>query len=598
MKKTFIALSLFTLLFSGSAKPSHALFGVGDIVFDPASLGQSLIDYVIQGYQYVEDAATKKSTFINTATEVAEKVDTVMKDVQTAATMASIISSSKAVGNLILGDLGVDPLLVRKPGQYLENEGKKVLRGVIEDPEIQATLYDVSVMRSLIGQARYDAQNLNTKIKQINTSDIEAIVQQSYCTDEALSAQARKDVAASGNTSEEAYNDRKRALNQALCVGDAKSDPQTKANLREWNRQNPTWDSFLATTGGDNGWTKQQLTEQAIAERQKAVQDAKKADLAQGGGIKSEVECLEYVVPGNKATGCKKGKERIRKTSSALEQRYQDALSGPLKAQLASFGNAAGGLLSRVASIAGSAYTTKSLLENMSGNFGGGRPEEGDDTFGEGGVTNVAQTVSYRSDLASSQDLKRAITSAPMEQISSHKSSLQKLATINNSYILSVNQEKSSLDNMQACYGNLIATEPMLADDNRVQSANEFYGNKIGENRDLYENLMGEKEKVATGIQILSETERKIESSQSSEEIVSDFNKYNENFSKENIPGMAAHIQKEADYTLFKQDLETSLRENGEIWTYNNTCSQIRQEQASRNGNPWNNGGDGDGGGI
>ena len=109
---------------------------------------------------------------------------------------------------------------------------------------------------------------LNSKIKQINTSSIGTVAQQSYCTDEALSAQARRDIALSGNVTQEAFNARKRALNQALCVGDARSDPQTKANILAMNKQNPTWDTFLAVTGCNMS----KSTAQQIADLQNKLQ--------------------------------------------------------------------------------------------------------------------------------------------------------------------------------------------------------------------------------------------------------------------------------------------------------------------------------------
>ena len=48
--------------------------------------------------------------------------------------------------NLVLGELGVDPLLVRNPDEWIQGRKEEIVKGVLEDPEVQNSIYSASSM--------------------------------------------------------------------------------------------------------------------------------------------------------------------------------------------------------------------------------------------------------------------------------------------------------------------------------------------------------------------------------------------------------------------------------------------------------------------
>lgn len=584
MKKITLSLIIVSSLFFSRIDTSHAAF---------ATVVNQLIDNIAQALSFGKETITAAASTVGS---VNQQLDTInnkyLIPARDTMTLISMVKSSEMMQNLVLGQMGVDPLLIRNPERYVRNEGQKVVRSVVEDPELQSKLKDVSVLGTTIERAKYDALSLNSKLQKINTSSIPATEQQARCTDVALSLQARKDVSdASGNFTQEAYNARKRELNQALCTGDP-NQGQTKTNLMASAEKSANWDSWLALTGGDNDWVKDQKSQYEVQQEVLRKAEEKKKEIEANGNIKSETKCLEYVSEGV----CKQGKEVVMKTADAVNSNYKNALDNPTRAALAGFGKGAGSLLGSVVTAAGTAFTTINLLQNMSNSFGS-LTDDGGSTYGNNPVANTALTVSAAPvrDLATNPQLKATIIKSPKEQLANHKDALSKLITTDTKYMSTLAAERSSLDGIKNCFETLTSEHPELGQDGRVLAASNFYETAISSNNTKYNEVANENSLAAKGVSMINDTLAKIDSSLASEEIMTLFLTYQDTFKEQNIPDMGANAERTGELGEYAQKVSLSLKEDGDIYNHNNTCIQMREQYRGYQGGSTNTGNTGGG---
>lgn len=569
MKKILITTLLLITTSVSTLLPAYAI-----VVFDPSNFGRQLINYAQQGLQLGKETVTAGASVAGTAQQTLQTVnDTVLIPARDTLTLISVIKSGQMIQNLVLGSLGVDPLLVRNPEKYIQGKGEEVVRGVVEDPEIQNSLYDASVLKSVIDQSKYDSLSLSTKIKTINQSSIPQLEQRSRCTDQALSAQAIKDVSGSdGSYTQTDYAARKRELSNALC-GDV-NDPNTKTALLAVAKTDMGWDSWLAMTEGDNDWNRSVATKKAIADRQAVVENEARTDLENGKGIRSETKCTKLLRPGDDTSPCLE--TTVLKTADILNSSFKDALSSPLKMQMAGFGKGAGSLLSSVASLASTAFSTIGLINGVSAGLGG-------DYTGNPNSSGNTTSITHTSDLKNNAPAKEAITNAPKEQLTIHRRSLGDLVRTDTQYLTAIASQKSSLLSMKTCYDTLVNNYPGLSGDGRVSLAQNFYTSQINNDFSEITKITTEKNLALTGENLIDTTLSKIENSQSSEDILDIFLRYQDELKKQNIPDITTSITRDGEYISYVQRIQQRLQEGGDIYGYNTTCASMNQEQLGRN---------------
>jgi hypothetical protein len=218
MKKIFVTTTLLVAILLNQTPKAHALFGIGDIVFDPAAVAQAIKSYVVSGAQLVKETVSAGASTITATNQTLDTVNNkVLIPARDAMTIIAIIKSGEMMKNLVLGAAGVDPLLIRKPEQYVKKKGQEAARSVLEDPQLQDTLKKSGVAEKIIKEEQYKALSIQSKVAQINQSPLLASSQRSLCTDAALSAQARKDVSDSkGNYSQQGLDLFSRTLNYKI----------------------------------------------------------------------------------------------------------------------------------------------------------------------------------------------------------------------------------------------------------------------------------------------------------------------------------------------------------------------------------------------
>jgi hypothetical protein len=539
---------------------------------------------------YASEKITEFATVSGTLQQTLSTMnETVLIPARDTLTIIAVMKSGKLVTNLVLRD--VDPILIRNPQKWIEGKGEEVVRGVIEDPAIKESLYDAGTLKTAADKATFDALSLKAKIATINTSNLANLEQERLCEDAELTKQAIKDVSfPDGTYINTDYIDRKKELYDALCG--SINDSATKAAVLAVSNDSFNWNKWQSmTVEGVNTWSKEKQTLQVIKEEQAKKTETAKTDLANGKGIRSETKCTKYAIPGNTGSACLE--EIILRTGDVLGSSFQDALKNPLALQLAGFGKGAGSLLSSVASIAGTVFTTIGLLDSISGGLGGGGGSgssgtsitytgSGNSGSTGGSNTSVATTKTYVKDLVGNNKTKRDISDKPIEQLEYYKNSLIKLIQADISYLGALTTQKNYINSLKSCYVSLVNDYPLVASDARVTSAQSFYTSELNKNSTETEKIIKERDFAQTGTTIIADTIAKIEESQSSEEILDTFLDSQDLLKEKNIPSLSAYAERESKIIPFKDEMDKANAEGGDIYIRKQTCDTIRQEEVQK----------------
>jgi hypothetical protein len=582
MKKNIFSALLVLTVYAAGITPGHAIF-----CSNCSQWSQQLLDYFRQGLQYAKEVSTDFSSGITATQQTLETVNNrILIPMRDAMTIITIMKSGDAIQNLILGSMGTDPLMVKNPESYFKN---KALSSIGVDMSIlsrQNSFYGNSVLSSLISSTRYNYADVSTKLAAINKSSIPKMIQSKVCNDASLSQLAQEDIfngSDDGTIDPDALGDRKRELNRALCNGDPDTNPALAATLQKISEQRPDiggWDAWLALTGGDNAYNKTVQSQQVINQKAQEVIDRAKADLAMGGGIKSLTECKKYAendlngnLYGESSTpGC--ALEEVRRTSSVLNSLYMEALNAPTKLLQNTLGPGAGNLVN-------TAFTSINLIQGITSAM--------DSLSGDssGGPTNIPGLVVSSptpiKDLTNNPKAKESLTTPPKQQLLTHQQSLGTLERVDQNYIADIGFYQNRLGVMKGCYDKLVSDHPQTQGDQRVTSAYSYYQSKTGSNTTLQTKITEEIRLIGTTKTLVANTIDKINSSQSSEEILTTFNSYQNQVDSQNLPNIMTGATREGEHATFKGEIDQASLEGGALFTYNADCTAIRQQLETMN---------------
>jgi len=167
MKKLQSFFLVTLIIFSLSTKPAHALFGMGDIVFDPSAFAKQLM-------QYAQEYSTAISSSLGAVNQQIDTLANLAKPIFDAVTIAQQAQQDLNIKNLVTASLGGDALLVSNPKLYLQNKGIAVNQLAVDSLATQTGLFSNSVMSSIVAKAKVDNSSLPTKLAQINKTSITA----------------------------------------------------------------------------------------------------------------------------------------------------------------------------------------------------------------------------------------------------------------------------------------------------------------------------------------------------------------------------------------------------------------------------------------
>lgn len=588
MKKNILSAVLILTIYASGIAPTHAIF-----CSNCSQWSQQMLDYFRQGLQYAKDAATAAATPVTAAQQTLETVNNkILIPMRDAMTIVLIMKSGDNIKNLVLGSLGTQPLLIKDPAGYYK---QRALGSIGVDLSILSrpnSVYDSSVLSSLINTNRYNQSSAASKLEAINRSTIPSSMQRKVCDDAVLTKIARDDVQASvqdGTLDESAYTDRKRELYRALCSGDPNTNPALAATLTKLASDRPDiggWDSWLALTGGDNPYNRAVQSQGVISQKAQETVDLAKLEYTIGGGIRNLTTCKKYAendLNGNlygetETPGC--ALEEIKQAASTINSTYLEAINAPIKLLQNTLGPGAGNLVNTAFTSINLIRGISSAMESVSGGSSGG---------GGAAPTNVPiGTVSTSTpvrDLTNNPTMRESLTTPPKQQLQSHLSSLSELERVDRSYLTDIPFYQNQLSVMKSCYDGLAQDYPNTASDPRTTSALAYYQSKSDANSTLQVRINTELELVATTRTLVTDTLNRITSSQSSEEILSLFNSYQNQVDSQNLPNFMSGGTRQAEYITFRGDIDQSLAEGGAVYNFKADCATIRQQIEASNFN-------------
>lgn len=552
-----------------------------------------MIDYARQGLQYSKDTISASMGQITATQQTLETVNnTFLIPMKDAMTLITIMQSGDAVQNLILGSLGVDPLLVKNPELYIKQKGNEVLDASLGEITAQKGVYSESVLRSLISSSQNNNSDFSTKLKNATKSNIPSMIQSSTCDDTMLSNLAREDVAVPGQPLDlAAYAERKRYFQAAFCAKNANSDPATASALAELQKARPEvamWDTWLAVTGGDNpknaAVQAQILVDQRLAEVKTTIQN----DLQMGGGIRSLTTCAkdengnevraQYTIDGQAYEDPRSAPcvlEEIKQSSASLLSSFNESLGAPLQTLLAGYGSGAGSLIS-------TAFNTINLVNGIRSGFNSSADSSGSPSPSPNNTVTTQPSTRSVQDLRSNTSAKTTLIAPPIKHLETHLKSLSDLEKTNRNYILAMDLYETKLDAMNSCY-NTLAAYPEASGNPNLARARTYYSDSYDSINQLRARISDDASVINRTRTLITETSSKIKESLSSEEILNLFNSYQEEIDSEDLPGIMAGALRDGEYITFKGEVDQSDVEPGPLFNYNNACTEaINAIEAAR----------------
>lgn len=570
MKKILFIFSLL-LLFTTSVQNTYAILGVGDIVFDPEAVAETIYNGAVESVTQAAGLMTQVNTL---ALSIKSTITGPLQDALTAIAIAKSVNNVK---NLIQGGLGNEQLIKTSPSIYIGNKEKGAVAVNLNTLRAADGAYSNSIIKTVTDI--YKNNSIETQLASLSQSSIPSTIQKNACTDQALTLRARRDSTdGNGVVDTAAFNARKTELYNTFCVGDPAKDPKLAQVLTVANDQDSTLcgnECFLKKISGDNPYAKSQKAAILIAQDAEEKKLAAAKDLESGGGIASQTVCPT----GKRATLDAQGKpyanpdqapctvpETVLTPSSVLSDTYKKAISSGDDTLKSTFGT--GGISALLSSILGGINTfSKALNGGISFKINSSTLSDG----GGGSSTGSNAESTSEQDLADNPAAKSTLTSPILKQLNSHSSSLTGLATTDSNYLAALDAYLGQLESVKACYDSLSTSTS--SQDPRTAAYMSFYGNKKSALDSTRSTIAMEQSLIGNTRDLINTTISKLTSSNSSQDISNIFNDYQNQVDAQNLPTQISGPQRVGDYRTFVGE---AARDNATGGSINNFITQCR----------------------
>lgn len=555
---------LATVLSSANTAPAHALFGVGDIVFDPAQFSKQVIQLATEIVTKGATLATQVNTW-NTTYKL-----TILDPLANAMIAVTLIKQQSDTINLVTGSLGGgNPLLKDNPEQWIKNQGLSVVRISLGDLSQQQGPYTDSLFKSAVDAFKPMNISLQTTLSNINSSSVPTTVQKSLCADAQLTEVARNDVMKSDGTFDQTeLATRKREIYNSLCIGNPSSNPQLAQKLTQVGTQRPDiagWDTWLAVTSGENEYNKSVRGILAIDASVEERRKQKEAELNRGGGLASPSKCTEtaqFAPNGDPFANIADAACRMQSltnTGGAVNSAFQSAINAPMERLINSFGS---GILSTLSTLL-SARNTLGMLSNAFSNTaaGGGNPN---------------------SDLANNQENKSSLTNPILRRLSTYSSSLTKLEEANAGIRTEIITTQNIAQEIVGCYEALMEDFGINEQYPGVSGALSYSSNRKQIATRLSNSLQSDSFAIAAARSFISDMEARMAASNSSGEINDLFSSFEAKVADEIFPSDSAGSLRQAEYQTLKGENQVEVMEGGDAYQFRAQCATIRQQLTPR----------------
>ncbi len=465
---------------------------------------------------------------------------------------AFITSALQSVSNSILtwvsgGFGGSDPLIIADPSSFIKKKGLEAVKASLTGIPTDSAFGD-SIFNSILNQYK-GSNDLNTTLANLSKSASPSRLQDKLCTQAMLTSLALETV----RKADGSYNAQELAAEEAniwgyACVGNAATDQQVAKRVKDIGQQKPSidgWDGLFAVID-DSEFKRTELAKEAVEENKEAEEDITSKEVFDGAGPVSERECTSFssIVNIGQDPTC------LNWITSTPGEQVASTLNEALTAGTKRLQNimGTGSLTGMLQGLAISAITSgiKKALNNS----------------GSGVKYNIA--TSLPSSRPVDQDLandprEKSESLRPMnKQLKYYLATLNDLTALNTNYISDITSYEAKVSVLKEC-----------------AQASSFYNDRISRLKTTKASLTSEQVKIAAAKALISDTQSRLEETNSSQEQGSIFNSYLAAIEDNEYPTDQTKGYRQSEYikNKFEVDNDTDLR------NFTNTCSQSNNNQ-------------------
>lgn len=572
MRKIIISIYSVLLFSMMTIQNAYALFGVGDIVFDPAAQGTRIVQLAKEVLTVGTTMATQINTW-NTALKI-----TILDPLGNAMIAVSLLKQQSNTINLVTGSLGGgNSLLIANPQQWIQNQGLNAVRISLGDLNKQDGPYTNSILNNVVTTFRSSNRSLDATLANINTSSIPSTVKNNLCNDSTLTKVAQNDVTKNDGTFDPAdVAQRKREIYNSLCTCDPK-EAQCAKKLEQVNSLRPDiggWDTLFAETPYEKNVRATLALNQKVEENKAAARD----DLNRGGGIASPSKCKTSDKANNDQNGepvlniadtlCRA--PTISNTGNAINASFQAAINAPMQRLSNSFGSGILGTLSTLLA----ARNTIGMLSNAF-----------DGISATGGVNSgsiVSASTTPAQDLVGNPNGKKAVADPGLRRLAAYSDALDKLQAADDGVRVEASLAQGTNNQIKSCYQGLMTDFNINTTYPGVGEALSYADSQNQKLNTLLSKTAQDAILLATARRGVADTQTAITNSNSSEEISNIYSDFEEKVANGTYPGDSFGMEREGDYQSLKAENQTETMQGGTAYRLQNQCSTIRQQLTPR----------------
>jgi hypothetical protein len=483
---------------------------------------------------------------------------------------------------------GMTPsLLVPDPEKEITKQGlitvKQALKSIPED-----SVYGNSIFSAILDQNQ--DTTLEQDLKALSESNVPSIIQNNICNEEAITNLARSNVEDNaGNYTQEEFATEKRNLYARMCAEDPANNPEVAALLEDVNKQNPNlggWDSWLNTTQGNNDYTRSELAKNRVA-----VEKGKKETIASNnmylgvGSLSQTGECKKWL------------STDVGEVPTCLEA---DIITAG-KTVDAMISNAANAGLNRLSNLTGEGiaqavvgFAVGRLVNGIATyEIPKGSPQSG--TVSLSNISRVNKAVSApKQDLADDPATKKSTLKPMLASLTAFLNSLSNLEKTDNLYLQDLRSYEAKINEGRACYQDLVTNKGLQASDSRVVSAFAFYDKRQATVTPVKNMLIEELDNISSARTLAEETSTAIKASNSSKEISTIFNDYQDTVDLNSYPTSQTEPTRRSEYTKNKHQVDNDTSSSdpsklGEMASKLQECRNIATSLNNNNSYNWGN---------
>jgi len=528
--------------------------------------------------QLVQDATsvvTQGSTFTNTGANVKEMItSTVLKPLGDSLIQIAQQEVSNNIISWAAGGFEGQPLIITDPGAYIERAGlSQVKLGLGNIPE-DSTFGD-SIFNSILATYK-GSSDVEGQLKSLSKSSLPGLIKDNVCSDAALTSLAMETVQRpDGSYDPAALSAKKTEIYNYACIGDPATDSVAANRLQDFAKQRPELlgaEGILAITQGDNDYVRS--IKGLIVVSDKVDEEKKRAEneIYLGAGPVSQRKCLGYAPTYaiGQVPECEKW--QVVNPGELIQGTLEKALNAPLDrlASLTANGFTDGAIASILSSFAMSAVTRG--ISNALSSASGSTPDNSP-------IVLTSRTAPSN-DLVGDPLKKQQYTKITNNQFSAYRDGLNKLFTIDTTYINELTSYEGRINTGKSCYTSLVTDEILLESDTQFINANNFYQTRLALITPTKTKIEAELSNIRLAFAYIAETEAKITATNSSEEVGVITTTYLDTIEARGYPSISDYSQRKADYS--KDSFLIS--EDEQMTSYQNTCNQVRQNGGGGSG--------------